>query len=286
LSRIQSDHAVIFGPKLNGRQELAALIDTHRHDQRLTSSDASSLRGKAQWLDSKLIGRPCRGAFSALIARQYYDTTDAITPVMSSSLEHICVVSKHLPCRHLPFEQSTTKPVIIYTDCATYGPTNLRVGVLLIHPTGTFVTSVDVPQWFIDTFLLREKYINLGELIAGPIAVSFFPKLLANQDVIWFIDNTAALGALIKRASSVEDVNSLALVFGLSLTALNCRAWFEYVQSESNPSDVLSRTAWEDLEVQQRLASGEWVRVEAEVPWRKFYQVPMAEVLEFFAVTG
>ena len=286
LSRIQSDHAVIFGPKLNGRQELAALINTHRHDQRLTSSDASSLRGKAQWLDSKLIGRPCRGAFSALIARQYYDTTDAITPVMSSSLEHICVVSKHLPCRHLPFEQSTTKPVIIYTDCATYGPTNLRVGVLLIHPTGTFVASVDVPQWFIDTFLLREKYINLGELIAGPIAVSFFPKLLANQDVIWFIDNTAALGALIKRASSVEDVNSLALVFGLSLTALNCRAWFEYVQSESNPSDVLSRTAWEDLEVQQRLASGEWVRVEAEVPWRKFYQVPMAEVLEFFAVTG
>ena len=58
------------------------------------------------------------------------------------------------------------------------------------------------------------------------------------------------------------------------------------VQSESNPSDVLSRTAWEDLKVQQRLASGEWVRVEAEVPWQKFYQVPMAEVLEFFAVTG
>ena len=124
----------------------------------------------------------------------------------------------------------------------------------------------------------REKsnYINLGELVAGPICCSVFGPLLENEDVVWFVDNTSALSALIRRASSTEDLNTLALVFGLSMTALRARVWFEYIQSASNPSDVLSRKAWGDLDVQQRLASGEWTRVDAVVPWQTFSiaQVP------------
>eukprot|EP00972_Heterocapsa_arctica_P044557 6576369-Heterocapsa_arctica.AAC.1 len=39
----------------------------------LTPGEASKMRGTPQWLDTGLAGRPCRGAMSALVARQYYE---------------------------------------------------------------------------------------------------------------------------------------------------------------------------------------------------------------------
>ena len=181
-----------------------------------------------------------------------------------------------MPCRHMSITPCHRRPIVVYSDCSSDGMCGLRVGILIFHPTGTFSFSVDPPQDFIDTWLPRGNYINLGELVAGPICCSVFGPLLENEDVVWFVDNTSALSALIRRASSTEDLNTLALVFGLSMTALHARVWFEYIQSASNPSDVLSRKAWGDLDVQRRLASGEWTRVDAVVPWQAFSiaQVP------------
>ena len=72
------------------------------------------------------------------------------------------------------------------------------------------------------------------------------------------------------------------LVFGLSMTALGARVWFEYVQSKSNPSDVLSRDAWDDPDVQRRLASGEWRRVDALIPWHSFSMTQVPDLYRAF----
>ena len=37
--------------------------------------------------------------------------------------------------------------------------------------------------------------------------------------------------------------------------------------SAQNPSDILSRDAHEDKEVQGKLASGEWVRLHTQIDW-------------------
>ena len=41
----------------------------------------------------------------------------------------------------------------------------------------------------------------------------------------------------------------------------------EYIASAQNPSDVLSRDAWEDEDVKTKLGEGMWVRLQHQVDW-------------------
>ena len=65
--------------------------------------------------------------------------------------------------------------------------------------------------------------------------------VLAGKDVIVFVDNDAACAVLIRGSTSQEDACDIAQALHWRLTAVGCRAWFEWVDSESNPSDGLSR---------------------------------------------
>jgi len=91
--------------------------------------------------------------------------------------------------------------------------------------------------------------------------------MVANRDVIWFIDNQSALAALIKSASAAPDCSGIALKTGLLTSALNVRVWYEYVPSEQNVSDPLSRKGFEDPEVAEKLRTGEYSRLEFHTPW-------------------
>ena len=75
LCSVRADCAVTFGPKPSTRNKAVAMIEEVLWRQKLTPGTASKLRGLLQWLDSGLHGRPCRGAFTALVARQYYERT-------------------------------------------------------------------------------------------------------------------------------------------------------------------------------------------------------------------
>ena len=65
-------------------------------------------------------------------------------------------------------------------------------------------------------------------------------------------------------------MSELTLLQSLSVVSLGCRAWYEYVQSERNVSDPLSRLGLLDPGVQQLRLSGEW-RVLLDTPdWQLF----------------
>ena len=65
-----SQSEVIYGPKPGSRQKVIDKCESALCAERLTSGEASALRGDVQWLDSGLYGRCMRGAAGALIARQ------------------------------------------------------------------------------------------------------------------------------------------------------------------------------------------------------------------------
>lgn len=117
----------------------------------------------------------------------------------------------------------------------------------------TWVGSYTVPSWVLGAFLVRGTYINEGELLAAPVVALIVPHLLRGRDIIWFIDNRAALAALIKGAAPRVDTSALALLASLSFTALGARLWYERVDSKGNPADVLSRDALGDPEVEARI---------------------------------
>ena len=69
---------------------------------------------------------------------------------------------------------------------------------------------------------------------------------LRGLDVVCFIDNEAAATAAIRGTSGQEDVNSIVQPAHLFWMYLDVRAWIWWVDSNSNPSDGLSRLGLED----------------------------------------
>ena len=53
---------------------------------------------------------------------------------------------------------------------------------------------------------------------------------------------------------------------------LGIRLWFEWVQSDQNPSDPLSRLGLEDPEVRAKLNKGTWRHTNLQCPGRRSYQ--------------
>ena len=73
------------------------------------------------------------------------------------------------------------------------------------------------------------------------VAITLCSSVLSGQDLLWFVDNEAAVAALVRSSTSQEDVHLLAQAVHINLHSLGCRIWIEWIDSESNVSDGLSR---------------------------------------------
>ena len=269
LTSLRIDKAVTFGPKHSTRKKAIKAIRKALESQKLSSGDASKLRGLLQWLDSSLHGRPCRGALTALVARQYYEKVegDKLTHKLSEALKFLLIIAENMEARAIRVVGCARPPVIIYTDCSEEGGT-MRLGLLICRPHLPAVCSVyDIPEEVITSWELRSKYINQGELIAGVVLPFVHFELMTGSDVIWFIDNTAAVAAMIKAASPVEDNSKMALLASMAFVAAGARVWFEYVNTKQNPADPLSRGGFDDPVTLSHLQDGSWMKSEVVFDW-------------------
>ena len=75
----------------------------------------------------------------------------------------------------------------------------------------------------------------------APLAAILNSPALVGRDVIWFVDNEAACATLIRGASTQEDVQGIAEVTQLLFAVRRLRVWIVWMDTNSNPSDGLSR---------------------------------------------
>ena len=68
----------------------------------------------------------------------------------------------------------------------------------------------------------------------------------------------------------------MALVAALQAASLGVRLWFEWVQSDQNPSDPLSRLGLDDPAVRAQLEAGTWQALQPTVPWEEVLRTPAA----------
>ena len=269
LSRIRSDGYLGYGPKLGMREKFVEEIHDIRQTQYLPSGRASKVRGTATWIDTGLEGRVCRGALTALIARQYYEDSEDVPP--GSNIDHclafLAAAAAHQSVRAIPLKIRARRPVLVYTD-ASAEKGKVRIGAMVIAPGArTEIVVYDPPQKVVDAWGTGDTIINQAELHAAPIVACTMPHLLRQADVIWFIDNSAAEAALVKAGSPTQTMCTLALVATAALASLKVRPWFEHIPSEDNPADVLSRGGLEDAAVAEAVRSGEFlVREPVEPP--------------------
>ena len=113
--------------KTRAMQMLSELLSTCK----VTSGQAAKARGLLNWLEMSMLGRPLTAAFSGFIARQYFDTTESLTPELALCLQYLQLALSILPSRIVEIYQNPRPPVIIYTDASTEAPTALgfRLGI-------------------------------------------------------------------------------------------------------------------------------------------------------------
>ena len=122
----------------------------------------------------------------------------------------------------------------------------MRIGLLLLRNNLQAICfSIDVPEYVLEAWDLRKQYITQGELLAGPLALQCLEEDLSGQQVLWFVDNQAALTAMIKGSSPIQDNCRMALILAKRLARARVACWFEFVDSKANPSDPLSREGYQ-----------------------------------------
>jgi hypothetical protein len=99
----------------------------------------------------------------------------------------------------------------------------------------------------------RKQQITACEALLGVITPFNLKQQLLNQDCVWFMDNKAACSLLVKGNSSHSDLSAIACITHLLLTSRHCRCYFEWVESEANLADGLSRSGLEDAWTKSRL---------------------------------
>ena len=84
------------------------------------------------------------------------------------------------------------------------------------------------------------------ELLQVLMALTTTPERFRNRRGTWYIDNTAALMALIKGRSDSPDLEHMSHMIHTLLFSLRCWIYFEWIPSKSNWSDAISREGHAD----------------------------------------
>jgi hypothetical protein len=129
--------------------------------------------------------------------------------------------------------------------------------------------------WDLSMDLIGEgrQPIALCEAAMLPLALLAMPELFRGRSVVWYVDNTSAMAAFVKGASANFHLERIVAVFWLCCYQLGCSVWLEWVDSESNWSDGLSRDLANDAFVVEH--GFETRETFPELAW---WNQPLAEV--------
>ena len=274
------------------RRKLRDLIDEVRCARELRSGLASSIFGKAGFMLSPCYGSLGRACLQPIMQREHQPRRADITAEIADSLEFIEFVCDKLPPIELPLLPDQSEPVVIFTDAEGKKRKGKRapsghVGFTIIHPVhGRRYAAKRVPDSLVrllDAVKQRETYIGQFELIAAICAfVSLPPEWLAGRPVELWIDNSGAIGALLRGYSGVPDCARIVNMFHFAVAkARPSSLWIDYVPSESNPADIPSRLHEMSEEEAHRATLELGDRVEMIIPtfadaqgeWLSFTQI-------------
>jgi len=245
MSNILATHRLLVKPRLkriiNSVQEMIFIL----RDKRLPSSAAARLFGKLDFANQTLFGRVGRVGMLPIKKRQHNDSDSGVGFELEATLVWMIQVLLFCPDREMSTELHPRRPVLLYTDGSSdvtrFPPHVVGAVVVLPESQKIFYTSCVVPEEVVADWLPSKQHIYLVELFVGPVALDTFPDLLQGRDVIHFVDNNSALGALVKGYSSKEDAIKIVADYWLRAMRLKILAYVDRVESKSNISDDPSR---------------------------------------------
>ena len=241
---------VVVAPKEATRRQVIADLEHAIAAQHLSSAKAAKVRGRCGWLAANSVGRVGRIGQAVLKMLQYGERSSGrLTAGEVQALRFHLYVVQHVPPRTIctrPAQEQ--RPLVMYSD-AEYTPGSPpQLGFVLfrdppMRPVGVclVLTAASTQEW-----LERRQQIYPAETIAVVLAMAIFAPALQGRDLIAFCDNSAAVATLIRGTAQSADVLRMAEVATLQQLTHGIRLWVEWVDSQSNPADGLSRAGLRD----------------------------------------
>ena len=251
FSRIQEGY-ILMDVSQKRRKSIRALVREVIDSGALRSGMAASIFGKSRFMLSPCYGSVGKACLQPIMRREYERNAHELTPAVKDSLEFIEYLTEALPAIALPLVPSDLRPVVIFSDAEgkkrtrSKAPTG-HLGFVVYHPVfGKRYASAPAPKEWVtlfDKIKKRETYIGQFEMAAALAALlSIPPEWLAGRPVELWIDNSGAVGALIKGYSGVADCARIVNMFHFAAVKLGIHSiWIDYVPTESNPADIPSR---------------------------------------------
>jgi len=213
----------------------------------MTAKEAESLHGKLGFATTALFGRVGRASLQPLVQRAHRPERWVWTEAMSHMTGFLSTVfASPLLRKSVRLEQSSAPHVLVNTDASfALGPRGQRGLGVVVWDAATnrrFYSSRLCPDGIIARHFQNADHIICQlEMLAALAAYLTFPDVLAGRRVLHFIDNTAALSALVHGYSSAADMAQMSTMFHLRVASLRADVWLEYVPTVANIADIPSR---------------------------------------------
>ena len=228
----------------NGITEIASVFNRGR----LKNTHAARIFGKFDFINTTLFGKVGRTGMLALKKRQYEDASGIdwrLDDKLAVCLLWMANIVTAAPPRELRIDNDPCDNILLYTDGSSdpsRSPMHV-VGAVLIDPRTKVIryTFTPVPDAVVQSWLPAKQQIHLVELFAGPVAMDTWASQLSGRNIFHFVDNSAALGCIVKGYSGTEDLVRISCDYWLRAAARRMCIYADRVESDSNLSDDPSR---------------------------------------------
>ncbi|CAE8625530.1 unnamed protein product [Polarella glacialis] len=222
LVHARTQEKVTFWVRERLQVKILDFIKKARADNRLASGVASKLYGCSNFFEQGVYGKIGRAGLNSIRDRQY-DKLLSLTPAIAQAFEVLEAIVRERPVRAIHLAVPPVQRFVVASDAALEIPR---------HGAGGELEGV--------------HHIAQLELLMVLVALASNPNRCGGRRGVWFIDNTAALMAMVRRRSDSADLDRLALMIHAAMFALEVWIYFEWVETKSNWSDGISRDAEND----------------------------------------
>ena len=220
----------------------------------LPPKDLERLHGRLVWFGSFVFGRQMNISLRLLNKHASLRSRSvAVSGDLKDALQHIRDRLVH--CRPARISKAINSTWIIFTDGA-YEPGSecvASIGGVLISPHGSVVHYFGEmlnASLVADFEKDSEHPIYELEILPILIAVKLWSSLIANSQVVFYIDNEAARSAFIQGVGFTPIAKQLTVWYDNLEVDLNLITWFGRVASHSNIADGPSRLVFDDPLIQ------------------------------------
>jgi len=247
-SRAGLDDEVLLKPKQGRIESIRQEIQTILATRRCRADVAHSLFGKLLHLGTTYPARVGRGQLGDLSDHAYDEGAAGreISAALHACLTfHMALASLNL-VRRVPLQPSKLDKVVVFSDASWGEGETLEGGRIcwwvVCEARNVWLGGVtDIYPSNLQAFRERKTQIMAAELFGPLLALLWDFKGLEHTAATFFLDNMSGLCALVSGSCKAPDLAGLASGLHLGLAKHSVWAWFEFVDSASNPADGGSR---------------------------------------------